>query len=167
MKKIGVAGFLILLLCLSLFSIAGPPIAREIDAALSSAEAFFRAMKQKNYRRTWSLLTEKSRNVIVDDVYKAERPRASTTLTRQGIADDFDTGGPLSQSYWDGFLDNFNPDTVLTQSKWDVGKFEKDRGEIVVKYRKSEAPAVLQMRKEQGLWKTGLVETFWARKPSG
>ena len=88
-------------------------------------------------------------------------------MTRQSIVSDFSDGGPLSRSYWDNYLDNFNPDTVLAQSKWDVGKFQKDRGEIVIKYRKSEGPAILQMYKEKGSWKVGLVETFWSRKPSG
>jgi hypothetical protein len=165
-KKYRAAGFLILLLCLASSSFAAPSVGNDIDAALSSAETLFRAMKQKDYRKIWSLLTEKSRNVIVDDVYRAERPGGRADLTKQIITGDLSSGGPLSQSYWDGFLDNFNPDAVLFQSKWDVGKFEKNRGEIVIKHRKSEAPAILQMYKEQGLWRTGLVETFWARKPS-
>ena len=113
------------------------------------------------------MLTQKSKDVIINDVYKAEQRKVGSELTKESIASNFNNGGPLSRSYWNGFLDNFNPDTALTQSKWDIGKFEKDRGEIIIKYRKSEGPAVLQMYKEQGSWKVGLVETFWSRKPSG
>jgi hypothetical protein len=167
MNKSGTVVFLVFFLCLSSFSYAAPLFDSNIDAALNSAESFFQMMKAKNYEKIWSLLTQKSKDVIVDDVYKAEGNKAGAGVTKKGIASDFSGGGPLSRSYWNGFFDNFNPDTVLTQSRWDIGKFEKDQGEIVIKYKKSDGPAILQMHKEHGSWKVGLVETFWTRKPAG
>ena len=166
MKKGSLSGVLIIFFFFSTFCHAAPPTDSDIDGAVNSAESLFKAMKERDYRKIWSLVTVKSKDTIVEDIYKAEGARGRTDLTRQSISQDLGNGGPLCRSYWDGFLENFNPDTVLNQSKWDLGKFQKDRGEIVIKYRKSERPAVLQMYKEQGLWKTGLVETFWTRKPA-
>ena len=97
MNKIRVARLLVLLLCLSVSLYAAPPFDSDIDAALNSAESTFQAMKKKDYRKIWSLLTEKSKSVIVDDVYKAEGIRGRTELTRQSIASDFSNGGPLSR----------------------------------------------------------------------
>jgi hypothetical protein len=164
MKKNGIVSFLAFFLCLSSFSYTAPLPDGNIDGALNSAESLFRVMKEKNYQKIWFYLTRKSKDTVVNDVYKAEGNRARTDLTKEDIAIDFNNGGPLSRSYWNSFLDNFNPDTVLVQSKWDIGKFEKERGEIVIRYRKSEGPTILEMHNEKGVWKVGLVETFWARK---
>jgi hypothetical protein len=164
MKKNGAVSFLVFFLCLSSFSYTAPLLDGNIDAALNSAESLFRVMKERNYQKIWFYLTRKSKDTLVNDVYKAEENRGKTDLTKEKIAIDFNKGGPLSRSYWNSFLDNFDPDTVLVQSKWDIGKFEKERGEIVIRYRKSESPAILEMYNEQGVWKVGLVETFWARK---
>ena len=54
----------------------------------------------------------------------------------------------------------FNPDFVLEESKWEMGKIEKDKAEIIIRYRKSEGPATLKMFKEEGKWVVGLEETF-------
>ncbi len=167
MGRSRVIAFLVFFLFCTSSSYAAPPISSDIDAALNAAESLFQTMKEKDYRRIWALLTQKSKEVIVSDVIKAETNRGNPDLTKQNVTVDFSDGGPLSRSYWNAFLDNFDPDAVLTQSKWDVGKFQKNRGEIVIRYRKSEGPALLQMYKEQGLWKVGLVETFWSRKPAG
>ncbi|MCX5811694.1 MAG: hypothetical protein NT178_04015 [Proteobacteria bacterium] len=101
--------------------------------------------------------------MILDDVYKAETS-AGVVHLRENINNDFNIGGTLSKEYWKSFLENFNPDTVLEQSKWDTGTFEKDKGEIIIKYKKAENPAILLMFKENGMWKVGFVETFWTRK---
>lgn len=135
----------------------------DVEAALSSAESLFKTMKSQNYQKIWSLLTEKSKEVIVNDVYKAET-NSGAGYSKENIYNDFNSGSSLSQSYWISFLENFNPDTVLEQSKWDIGKFEKNKGEIIIQYRKAQKPAILKMFKEDNKWKTGLVETFWTRK---
>ena len=145
------------------YSHAAPLQDRDIEAALSSAELIFKTMKDRNYPTIWYLLTRKSRDTIVDDVYKAEA-KAGVQYTKTNIAEDFNNGGLLSQTYWNSFLENFNPDIVLDESKWDIGKFDKDRGEVIIRYRKAEKPAIIQMFKEEGVWKVGLTETFWTRK---
>ena len=167
MRRSRTVASLVFLLFFSSLSYTAPLITSDIDSALNAAESFFKAMESKDYQSIWSLLTERSKDVIIKDVIKAERDRGKPDLTKQGVGVDFSSGGPISRTYWNAFLDNFNPDAVLAQSKWEVGRFEKNRGEIAIRYRKSEGPAVLQMYKEQGLWKVGLVETFWSRKPTG
>jgi hypothetical protein len=154
--------FISILFCQS-FSSAAPLFDSNIEAALSSAESFFKTLKSKNYPKIWLLLSQKSKDVIIDDIYKAEAG-AGTVHSRENINNDLNSGGTLSKAYWKSFLENFNPDTVLEYSKWDTGKFEKDKGEIVIKYKKAEKPAILMMSKENGSWKVGLVETFWTRK---
>ncbi|MCX5806444.1 MAG: hypothetical protein NT010_10320 [Proteobacteria bacterium] len=142
---------------------AGTLFDSNVESALSSAESLFKMMKSGNYPKIWSLLTQKSKDVIIDDVYKEEKG-AGVVHLKENINSDFNNGGNLSKEYWKSFLENFNPDTALEHSKWDTGKFEKDKGEIIIKYRKAENPAVLMMFKEDGKWKVGLVETFWTRK---
>jgi hypothetical protein len=153
----------ILMLFFKSYTGAAPLFDSNVESALSSAESLFKMMKSRNYPEIWSLLTQKSKDVIVNDVYKAEAD-AGVVHLRENINSDFNNAGTLSNAYWNSFLDNFNPDTVLEQSKWDTGTFEKDKGEIIIKYRKAESPAILLMFKENGMWKLGLVETFWTRK---
>jgi hypothetical protein len=137
-----------------------------IESSLSSAELLFKMMKSRDYPKIWSLLSNKSKDVIVDDVYKAEA-KEGTVHSKENINNDFNSGGALSKAYWESLLENMKPitpDTVLEQSKWDIGKFEENKGEIIIKYKKAEKPAVLIMFKEGGKWKVGFVETFWTRK---
>lgn len=137
---------------------------REIDAVLTAAESFFAKLKAKEYRTVWGLLTEKSKETIAEDTHKSVT-KAGGAQTREEISADFSRGGPVSEGYWQGFLGVFDPDTALRQSVWSMGMLKKDRAEINLLYRKSERPAILKMFKEKGLWKMGLVETFWSRKP--
>lgn len=131
----------------------------EIDKALFSAESLFKAMKQKNYPKIWTFLSIKSKNIIIDDVYKAEN-KTGTNYNKEDISKDFTSGGLLALSYWNSYLAMFNPDLVLEESKWEMGKIEKDKAEIIIRYRKSEGPATLKMFKEEGKWVVGLEETF-------
>jgi hypothetical protein len=154
-------------LCL-VFPLAVPagaqPDEREIDAVLTAAESLFAKLKAKEYRTVWGLLTEKSRETIADDTYKSVA-KAGGTQSRDEISADFSRGGPVSEEYWLGFLSTFDPDTALRQSVWSMGMLKKDRAEINLVFKKSQRPAVLRMFKETGVWKVGLVETFWSRKP--
>jgi hypothetical protein len=129
------------------------------DAILSSAESFFKTMRDKDYPKIWAYLTLKSKGIIVGDVYKAE-VKSGIEHSKEDIGRDFNTGGLLSRSYWNNYLEVFNPDTVLEQSKWEMGQVKKDRAEVIVRYKRSERPAILQMFKEDGVWKVGLEETF-------
>jgi hypothetical protein len=131
----------------------------EIDQILSSAESLFKAMKEKNYPKIWTFLSVKSKNIIIDDVYKAVNKKG-TNYKKEDIYKDFAAGGLLAASYWRNYLENFNPDIVLEESTWDMGKIEKDKAEIIIRYKKSEGPAMLKMFKEEGKWMVGLEETF-------
>ena len=113
--------------------------------------------------RVKTYLTTKSKDTIVDDVYK-ELIKSNNSYSRDQLKKDFDQNGNISKSYWDAFLTVFNPDMVLEESKWEMGLTEKDKSEIIITYKKAERPAILKMFKEDGQWKVGLVETFWTRK---
>lgn len=131
----------------------------EIDKILFSAESLFKTMKEKNYPKIWTFLSVKSKNMIIDDVYKAVN-KTGASYKKEDINKDFTAGGLLAGSYWSNYLENFNPNFVLEESTWAMGKIEKDRAEIVVRYKKSEGPAMLKMFKEEGKWMVGLEETF-------
>jgi len=131
----------------------------EIDKILFSAESLFKAMKEKNYPTIWTFLSVKSKNTIVDDVLKAEE-KIGRKYTKEDIGKDFVAGNQLSRSYWSSYLEKFNPDSVLEESKWEIGKIEKDKAEIAIRYRKSEGPATLKMFREKEKWMVGLEETF-------
>jgi hypothetical protein len=141
----------------------------ELDAILNSAESFFKFIKQKDYPKTWNTLTRKSQETIVDDVFKEIIKKQSSQkdikdYSREGIFADFVSGGPLSKSYWDNFLLYVDPNIILENSKWDIGTIKGNKANISVKYKKSDNPAILQLYKENSVWKFGLVETFWTRK---
>jgi len=131
----------------------------EIDKVLFSAESLFKAMKEKNYPKIWTFLSVKSKDITVDDVYKAVN-KTSANYMKEDINKDFAAGGLLAGYYWNGYLKNFNPNFVLEESTWQMGKIEKDRAEIVIRYKKAEGPATLKMFKEEGKWTVGLEETF-------
>ncbi|MBP2679425.1 MAG: putative cytosolic protein [Deltaproteobacteria bacterium] len=119
---------------------ASPTDDPEVPAILDAAETLFLTMKARDYPATWAVLTAKSRHTIVSE-----------------------TGGPIARQYWDGFLRRFNPDDALERSRWEMGEVKKDRAEVRITRRGSDNPAILQMYREDGVWKVGLAETFWAR----
>jgi hypothetical protein len=135
----------------------------EIDKVLSSAESLFKAMKEKNYPKIWTFLSVQSKNIIIGDVGKAEE-KMGRKYTKEDIGKDFATGSQLSKLYWNSYLENFNPNYVIEESTWQMGKIEKNRAEIAIRYKKSEGPAILKMFKEEGKWMVGLEETFRASR---
>jgi hypothetical protein len=161
--------FLFLLLFLSAVPAHSQPTEAQLNALLVPAECFFKSLKDKNFTKTWSLLSRKSQDTIVDDVFKEiiknkSSQQTAEDFTKEQIMADFEAVRPLSTAYWNNFLNYFNPDLVLSQSKWEIGKIKKDKAEISIQYKKSDNPAMLQMIMENGAWKVGLVETFWTRK---
>jgi len=128
---------------------------------LSSAESLFISMKDRNYPAIWDLLSVKSRDIIVSDVYGECR---KSGCRKEEIARDFTTGGPTAKSYWDSYLAEFDPDMVLEHSRWEMGAIKDKNAQINLYYKKSKNPAVLQMYKEEGTWRVGLEETFRARR---
>jgi hypothetical protein len=139
-------------------------VAAEGDDMLGSAEGLFKTMKQHQYREIWPLLTRQSQEVIVKECYGRIADSGANVHTLEQVKEDFAAGGSLAKAYWNGFLMTFDPAYVLDQSKWQIGKVEKERAWITILYKKSKTPAQLLMVKEQGVWKVGLVETFWTKK---
>ena len=120
-------------------------------------------MKAHDHPATWRVLTAKSRETIVSETDDAIRKAGDPAVPKDRIRDDFAAGGPLCRQYWEGFLRRFNPDVALEQSRWEIGSVGKDRAEILLTHHGADHPARLQMFREDGGWKAGLVETFWSR----
>jgi len=160
MKQFFITLFLVLLIFFPSFVIFGSSQEQEKEAILLTAESFFKSLKEKNFSETWKLLSRKSKNTITEEVYNNLKGKVS----KEKIYEDFEKVGPLAQAYWNGFLSTFNPDLVLEHCKWEFGKINRDKAEIILTYEKSKNPAILQMFKEAGMWRVGLVETFWTRK---
>jgi hypothetical protein len=133
-----------------------PQMDADVDSILQAGEAFFKAMKQKEYAAIWNALSGKSKAAIVEDVTK----RAARTYTKEQVETDFSIGGLIAKSYWDEYLSYFDPDMVLKESRWEMGPIGKAQAEVVLKHRKAEQPARLKMFREQNQWKVGLIETF-------
>ena len=134
-----------------------------VDRVLSTAETFFLSLKERHYPSAWRLMTEKSKDTIINDVYKTYKDMGGDT-TREMIRDNFNKGGMIFVNYWNSFLRTFNPDMILDHSRWQIGYIMKDKAELTITYEKSERPVRLKMQQEKGDWKVGLVETFWSRK---
>lgn len=130
---------------------------------VSAAENVFIQMKNKNYTAIWEGLSSKSKETIVNDVYKASR-KMDIKISKEELLKDFSSGGPNAKAYWDSYLKIFNPITVLEKCNWAMGEIKKVEAEIYVLHKKSERPALLKMYKENDTWKLGLEESFGARK---
>lgn len=157
-------GFLVLSFC-ALFLFLSPADGAcgkphvEMDSILRSAESFFKALKSKDHVKAWSLMSARSKETVVTDIVRASGS-SGEGLDRERIASDLRDGGQIAAAYWDGFLSNFDPDTVLEQSRWEMGPIRDLTAEINITYKKSTGPARLRMFKEGGEWKVGLAETF-------
>lgn len=135
----------------------------KIQDVLFSAESLFKAMKENNYAEVWKFLTAKSKNIIVDDVYRAA-VKLGSKPAKTHLHDDFASGGSTARSYWNSYMKSFDPDMVLEQSTWKINTVKKEYAEINILYVKSDKPAILQLFKEDGMWKVGLEETFRTRR---
>ncbi|OPY82613.1 MAG: hypothetical protein A4E65_00779 [Syntrophorhabdus sp. PtaU1.Bin153] len=141
---------------------------RQQDRILSSAETLFKMMERRDYQRIWAYLSAKSRTSIIKETYrkmiKYEETGKDGRYSESMVGQDFAQGGVIAKSYWDGYLGVFDPALILEQSKWEMGKVDKDRAQIIIRYRKAERPAIIQMVQENGEWKVGLIETFASSK---
>jgi len=132
-------------------------------AVLSSAETLFKAMQKKDFPGVWAGLSHKSRDTIVQDTFRAVKPTGGNN-TEESVSRDFAAGGTLSSAYWNAFLNKFDPAMILEQSRWESVSVKDESADIRILYKNAQNPAVLHMVKEDGVWKVGLTETFWARK---
>ena len=136
---------------------------RTAAPVLDAAENFFISLKNSEQGSLWDLLTEKSRSVIVSDVYRASKGM-NIKLEKEDVARDFDTKGVMYKNYWTSFASTFDTDMILEHSRWEIGFVKDGEAEIIITYKKSQRPTRLIMLKEEDAWKVGLVETFWSRK---
>lgn len=154
------------MICITLLLASIPVSAFEdaaIDPVLGSAEMFFLSLKSRNFPVVWNLLTARSRGRIAEEVYDASSSSGGT-MTRAEIEQDFAGSGIVSTSYWSAFLDTFDPEMILEESRWEIGSLKEHAATIIITHKRASTPAVLKLSKEDGIWKVGLVETFWARK---
>jgi hypothetical protein len=131
--------------------------AASVTPVLNSAEKFFVSLKKRNFAESWELLSEKSRNTIIEDVSESNKKRG-ITISKETIEADFDSQGTIFNQA------GFDPDIVLDHSRWEIGFIKKQTAEIIMTYKNSKNPARLQMYRESGSWRVGLVETFWSIK---
>jgi len=159
-KKSIVVLIIILFLTIATATLAGQT---EEDKILSAADNLFVQMKNKDYKAIWGSLTTKTKEIIINDVYKASK-KQKIKIEKEDLANDFNANGPNAQEYWDSYLTVFDPVIVLEQCTWEMGKIEKNEAEVILKYKKSDNPAILKMYKENNEWKVGMEESFGARK---
>ena len=129
---------------------------------LDAAEKFFTKMNSKKYSYLWKNITEKSQKRIVNDLFDALKSEDGD-YSKEKIKSDMEICGDICVSYWEGYLENFDPDSVLEDSEWSIGKFSRDKLTINLLHKKSDRPAFLYMYNINGKWKVGLVESFWLR----
>jgi hypothetical protein len=164
MNKI-VVFFLIALICHLAIAVPCAVSAEEdmnftIDVMLAQAEDFFKSLKTGKYDAAWHLLSEKSRQTIIDDVFKTYQDMGGA-IQREAIEQDFENSDIIFRNYWNSFVQRFDALMILDDSRWQSGMMEQDRAEIIITYKDSKNPLKLKMVKENDLWKVGLVETFW------
>ncbi|MDI6743909.1 MAG: hypothetical protein QMD07_00875 [Thermodesulfovibrionales bacterium] len=133
------------------------------DEILNTAEGFFIALKEKRFADVWELLTIKSKNTIISEVYK-DINKTKAKIGKGVVREEFDKKGDLFLIYWNAFVKDFEPATVLEQSVWSMGQIKDNKATIILQYKKTEYPAELKIYKENGKWQFGLVESFWTRK---
>lgn len=136
---------------------------KSLSPVLGPAEKFFSSLQGSEYGAAWELLSERSHEVIIDDVYKASR-EINRGLRKEDISDDFNNEGIMFISYWRSFLNTFDTEMILEKSQWEIGAVSDDKAEIIITYKNAQKPTILVMRKQSDSWKVGLVETFWQRK---
>ncbi|MCE5265735.1 MAG: hypothetical protein LLG97_19680 [Deltaproteobacteria bacterium] len=156
---------IIALLCLLAFPavIAAADDPKETAEILDAAEAVFQKMAAGDFPALWRGLTSETQRNIIRNVRKAEG-KIGHDYTEEQIRHAFQNGEPLAREYWKAYLTWFDPKTVLKESQWSMGKVNRGRAEIILRYHKSDHDALLKMFREEGRWKVGLDETFSARQ---
>jgi len=135
----------------------------DLNAILYSAEDFFICFNKSDYKTAWELLSEKSKNKIIDEIYDASRDNGSK-IEKDAIRRSFHQQGLIASNFWNAARSKFNPDMVLEESHWEIGFIKNNKAEIIITYKKSPRPSKLKMYKERDIWRVGLVETFWSRR---
>ncbi len=135
----------------------------DINTLLYSAEDFFLSIKESVFETSWDLLSEKSKNRIINEIYDTSRDNG-TEIEKDDIRRSFRQNGIMASNFWNAAKTRFDPDIVLEESQWEIGFIKNRKAEIIITYKKSSRPSKLKMYKESGTWRVGLVETFWSRR---
>ncbi len=135
----------------------------DINTLLYSAEDFFLSIKESVFETSWDLLSEKSKNKIINEIYATSRENG-TEIEKDDIRRSFRQNGIIAGNFWNAAKTRFDPDIVLEESQWEIGFIKNRKAEIIITYKKSSRPSKLRMYKESGTWRVGLVETFWSRR---
>ncbi len=165
-KLLSIIAFLILLVCSSCavqYNHNTENSLLVLNSILYSAEGFFISIKESDFDTSWDLLSDKSKNKIVNEVYDASREKG-VKIERNVIRESFHQNGIIARNFWNAARTKFDPDMVLEESKWNIGYIKNSKAEINITYKKSSRPSQLKMFKERDVWKVGLVETFWTRR---
>ena len=163
-------------------SAASPEDHPAVPVILARAESLFQSMKIRDYPAIFAALSAKSRETIVAETASAlaaaakktrpgeptgadtpSAPAKASPPDPEAVRSDFVAGGPIARDYWDAFLRRFDPDIALEHSRWEIGSVGNDGAEILLTHHGADHPARLQLFREDGAWKVGLVETFWSR----
>ncbi len=133
---------------------------KSIPLILQSAEKYFIFLDERNFRAAWELMTEKSRQTIINDIYEISADRG-VDISKEDISNNVSSNGIIFNSYWQAFMTNFDPDVILNDRVWEFETIESDHAVILLKKMNV---TKLKMYKESNQWKVGLVETFWTRR---
>ena len=158
-KMVGAIVFLFLIIPANSFSqsLEDP----EVIDLFMTARAFFRTIESQDYSGVWASITAKSRKKIIDAIYK-EQKKTGEYSTREHIKRDFDICGVVCRSFWRAYSRTFDPESTLKQSRWDLGYMKKKKAEILITHQMADRPAKLKLFREEGMWKVGLMESFWS-----
>ncbi len=136
---------------------------KSVDLILNSAEKFFIALRDGEYETAWDLLSEKSHKTIINDIYTSSM-KMGGKIKKKDIIKDFQSRGVMFNNYWNAFLTTFDTYMILEHSVWEMGSIKKNKAEIILTHKKTNRLTRLKMYKEEGVWKVGLVETFWIKR---
>ena len=133
------------------------------DRVVETAESFFVDLKERSFDSVWESLSSRSRERIVDDVFRSAK-RGSRTLAKSDVEDDFASGGLLFMSYWNSFRAGIDVDSVLDHDIWKVESIDNKEAVVNIIHPESKGLTRFKLFREQGRWKVGLVETFWPNR---
>lgn len=162
MKKMNIVGLTIALFFAppAINSLAQSYDDENVIRLLTTAKGFFRSIENRDYAVIWDTITVKSRAQIIKNVHKAQKGTGERSSMVQ-IRTDFANCAVTCRSFWDAYFNAFDPKLALEESRWEIGFVKKRKAEILITHRDSERPAQLKMYREKGVWKVGLMETFW------
>lgn len=149
----------VLLAIYLLFFLLSPSVTAidEEFVVVDTAEQFFEALRDGQYRVAWGLLTPKSQRIIVERVHRGLK-KEGISLEREDVWRDFAEGGPLFIAYWRGFSKEFKPELVLEHCRWELKDLKsKDKATILLKCK---ATRPLKLFFLQGEWRVGFEESF-------